>query len=625
MISPVDALLAVVLNAQLIATPPRVPLPRPAADVPRVTVHRNRVPAGRRIGTTQRISIDVLESAWRPEGPDDPEVPILAFAEAGQRPTVPGPLVRVAQGTEIVITLRNLCDSALVIGGLRPGQEQDTIQLALGATREVRYRAGTPGTFHYWGAFKGTTAPERLWKDSQLNGAFVVDPPGGATDDHILIMSEWFLDYGGARNPEIVQVINGKAWPHSETIELQQGDSVRFRVINMIAFYHPMHLHGFFYRIESRGDGARDVPIPPGEQALSNTDLIPVLGTMTFAFQASTPGNWLFHCHFAFHTDASVSLAPTPRAGDSHAMRGLVIALKVAPSREYVATSTANSREVPLYIGKRPDRLPTRATAYGFSLRSGTTAPDADSIQLPGPVLELQRGRPVRIMVHNQMDEPTSVHWHGLEIESYPDGVPHFSGLGDRIYTQIAPRDSFAAEFTPTRAGTYPYHSHLDDRHQMLSGLYGALLVLDGPRDTTRDHLIIAGGGGPSLNGFDESPFALVNGSRSPAPLRLAVGETHRLRLVSIHPDWFVSFTLQNDSTIARWRAVAKDGADLPPALATVRPARVEMGPGMTSDFEFTPTEPGEWRFEIRSVEPGWYIPLTVLVAPREREPTRSK
>ncbi len=302
-------------------------------------------------------------------------------------------------------------------------------------------------------------------------------------------------------------------------------------------------------------------------------------------------------------------------------MRGLVMGIKVAPSPGYVATPTADAREIQLYVGTRPASLPTAAPAIGFSLRSGPGIPARDSVVLPGPVLELRRNQPVRIVVNNQLDEPTSVHWHGLEIESYPDGVPHFSGLGDRIYSQIAPGDSFAAEFTPTRAGTYPYHSHLDDRHQIQSGMYGALLVTDGPRDLTRDHLIIAGGGGPELVKKNESPFALVNGRRSPPPLRLAVGETHRLRLISIHPDWLISFTLQNDSTVARWRAIAKDGADLPSALATVRPARVEMGPGMTSDFEFTPTEPGRWTFEIRSVEAGWYIPLTVIVEPKKTAP----
>lgn len=620
------------IEAQLLTPAARQPLPRPDADVARASVHQNRVAAGRRVGNVHRIAMEIVESAWHPEGASDPEVPILAFAEAGSGPTVPGPLVRVRQGTEVLITVRNRTDSVLVVGGLRPGTANDTLQLAVGETRELRHRLDSPGTFLYWGAFKGSAAVDRMWKDSQLNGAIVVDPPGAPTRDHVLVMSEWFLGTGN-ESFEAVQLINGKGWPHTEMLDLQQGDSVRFRVLNAIAFYHPMHLHGFFYRIESRGDGARDVAIHPDSQFLSNTDIVTTGGTLTLSFLASTPGNWLFHCHFAFHTDEAVTLAGAPRDsaeaaalhashgsshGATHAMRGLVIGLKVAPAPGYVEASTADAREIQLYVGKSPGRLATGAAAVGFSLREGPGIPARDSVVLPGPVLELRRGQPVRIVVNNQLDEPTSIHWHGLEIESYPDGVPHFSGLGGRVYSQVSPRDSFVAEFTPTRSGTYPYHSHLNDRRQMQSGMYGALLVTDGPRDLTRDHLIVAGGGGPEIIAKFESPYALVNGRRLPPPLRLTVGETHRLRLVSIHPDWVIFFTLRNDTTVARWRAIAKDGADLPPALATLRPANINMGPGETADFEFTPTEVGRWRLEVGTAESGgWQIIQRVQVVPK--------
>jgi FtsP/CotA-like multicopper oxidase with cupredoxin domain len=298
-------------------------------------------------------------------------------------------------------------------------------------------------------------------------------------------------------------------------------------------------------------------------------------------------------------------------------MRGLAIGIKVAPAPSYVPTSTANARDMRLFIQKKPNALMTGAPAYGFVLQSGPKEPAKDSVNLPGPVLELVRGKPVRILVKNNLDEPSSVHWHGLEIESFPDGVPHWSGLGDKVYSQIAAHDSFVAEFTPPRSGTYPYHSHFNDRHQMLAGMYGALIVTDGPRDLTHDHLIVAGGGGPELERKAESFYALVNGRRFPRPLRLTVGETHRLRIVSVHPDWRIAFTLQNDSSLARWRPIAKDGADLPAAMRMPRAAHVEMGPGQTADFTFTPTRPGTWRMEIRSVETGWFIPLEVIVAPK--------
>ncbi|MBP9898358.1 MAG: multicopper oxidase domain-containing protein [Gemmatimonadales bacterium] len=634
MLLTAPALIGIALQAQLIATLPRTPLPKPAPGVAHAGVHQNTAAAGRLVGTTLTLAVDIVESGWKPEGADDPEVPILAFAEHGKVPTVPGPLVRVPLGTTIALTLHNTTDSALVIGGFRSSlaAERDTIQLPKGATRVIRFRANAAGTFAYWGAFLGTDPMDRLWKDSQLNGAIVVDAPGTSMPDRVLVVSEWFYPYDENRPFEVVSVINGKGWPYTETIHLTQNDSTRFRVVNMTSLFHPFHLHGFFYRIESKGDGRRDLPVPMALRHLSNTDLLGPGQSVTFSFLPSTPGNWLFHCHFAFHTDETVTLSGSPKdsleaaamampggphrmeGASGHAMRGLVVGIKVAPAPSYVATSTANAREMRLLIQKKPNALMTGAPAYGFVLQSGPHEPAKDSVTLPGPVLELVRGKPVRILVKNNLDEPSSVHWHGLEIESFPDGVPHWSGLGDKVYTQIAPHDSFVAAFTPPRSGTYPYHSHLDDRHQINSGMYGAVIVTDTPRDLTHDHLIIAGGGGPEIEPKAESFYALVNGRRSPRPLKLTVGETHRLRIVAIHPDWRISFTLQTDSSVARWRPIAKDGADLPPTMRVSRAAHVEMGPGQTADFEFTPTRPGTWRMEIRSVETGWYIPLDVIV-----------
>jgi FtsP/CotA-like multicopper oxidase with cupredoxin domain len=490
----------------------------------------------------------------------------------------------------------------------------------------------------YWAAFAGSTSMEdRLWLDSQLNGAIVVDPVGGSPPDRILVMSEWFHPYDSIPNKafEDVLTINGKAWPHTERLTLQQGDSTRFRVINAMPLWHPVHLHGFYYRVQARGTWDKDGPIARGMQPLVNTDLVAPAGTLTMSFVPTTPGNWLFHCHFSFHMDETVTLSGSPPAAGAsglatdhahaaakreHQMRGLVVGMTVTPAPNYVAYNATEPRELRLLVQKKGNALVGGMAAYGFVLQDGNKAPARDSVRVPGPVLELQRGQPVRIRVVNNLDEPTGIHWHGLEIESFPDGVANWSGMRDRIFPPIAPNDSFVAAFTPPRSGTFPYHSHLNERHQISSGMYGAIIVSDKPRDLAHDHLIVAGGGGPEVFAKTESPYALVNGRRSPAPLRLTAGEVHRLRIISVHPDWRISFTLRNDSAIARWRAVAKDGADLPRAQATMRAAQLQMGPGETADFEFTPRAPGEWVMEVKSTEPGWYIPLPIMVErPRSR------
>jgi manganese oxidase len=633
------AVMALSLQAPVVPSLPRVPLPKPSAAAIRAAANQNHTPGGSLAGGTMTLELDIVESSMRPEGDNEAEVPILAFAERGKTPQVPGPLIRVPRGTEVRLMVRNRSDSAVTVGGLRPqtGVAEDSIYLAAGASRELRYRLNTPGTYFYWGALGSTNWSDRLWYDSQLNGAVVVDPPGGATRDHIFVISEWFHPYDENRPFEVVSLINGKAWPHTERLTLEQGDSTRFRVINAIPLHHPMHLHGFYYRVEARGSWDKDGPIARPLQPLLNTDLLPPGGTLTLSFVPTTPGNWLFHCHFSFHMDETVTLAGSPRdsaeaatlahtphaPSSEHHMRGLVIGIRVNPAAGYAEYRADAARDIRLLVQKKPGRLILGAPAYGFVVQKGDSAPARDSVVLPGPVLELARGKPVRITVVNNLEEPTGIHWHGLEIESFPDGVANWSGMGDHIFPPVAPGDSFVAAFTPPRSGTYPYHSHLNERHQIQSGMYGAIIVTDKPRDLTRDHLVVAGGGGPALLAKIESPFALVNGRRSPPPLRLVAGQKHRIRIVSVHPDWRIGFTLRNDASVARWRALAKDGADLPVQQATTRAAHVEMGPGETADFEFAPLVPGEWRLEVKSVETGWYIPLYVIVTAAPRVPPR--
>jgi FtsP/CotA-like multicopper oxidase with cupredoxin domain len=277
-------------------------------------------------------------------------------------------------------------------------------------------------------------------------------------------------------------------------------------------------------------------------------------------------------------------------------------------------------RTIRLVALKRPNFLDGFLTAYGFSLQQGDSMPLPGNMRIPGPVLELRRGEPVRILVKNAMDEYTGVHWHGLEIESYPDGVPNFSGDGAHVFPPIAPGDSFAAEFTPPRSGTFPYHSHLNELRQIGSGMYGAIVVTDGPRDTTRDHVIVGGGGGvPMFDKFGPA-FVRVNGSKVARPIHMTVGDTNRLRLVSIHSDEILTFRLGSDSTVERWTPLARDGADLPIALQKPALAEIEMGPGQTADFLFVPQRPGELAVEVWISPTGQRVVQPIIVDARRRE-----
>jgi FtsP/CotA-like multicopper oxidase with cupredoxin domain len=181
----------------------------------------------------------------------------------------------------------------------------------------------------------------------------------------------------------------------------------------------------------------------------------------------------------------------------------------------------------------------------------------------------------------------------------------------------IPPGGSFAAEFTPPRNGTFPYHSHLHELRQISSGMYGAIIVTDKPRDLKRDHLIVAGGGGLPVFLKEGGNFLLVNGRRAPRAIEMTVGDTNRIRIVSIHADVILHFRFGSESTVARWRPLARDGADLPLALRTPTLARMHMGPGETADFTYVPTQPGRMTLEVW-IEEGQRIELPVEIKPRQ-------
>jgi FtsP/CotA-like multicopper oxidase with cupredoxin domain len=207
----------------------------------------------------------------------------------------------------------------------------------------------------------------------------------------------------------------------------------------------------------------------------------------------------------------------------------------------------------------------------------------------------------VSITVKNELREATAVHWHGIELDSYFDGVAGFSGSGKHVAPAIPPGDSFVARFTPPRSGTFMYHPHADETRQQQAGLSGALLVVDALSRFDREHdrvLLLT-----VPRSIDEAAkTVLVNGMTAPDTMRLRAGERYRLRIVDVHvfrPSMIVR--LLRDSTLAAWRAVAKDGMDLPPDRATTRRAIQQLGNGETYDFELSPAEPVDLRFTVSS------------------------
>jgi FtsP/CotA-like multicopper oxidase with cupredoxin domain len=128
-----------------------------------------------------------------------------------------------------------------------------------------------------------------------------------------------------------------------------------------------------------------------------------------------------------------------------------------------VGRSTASSQAATPDLVLRP-----RASEVGIGGRRVRTWTYGDEV--PGPEVRLRQGRPVRIRVDNDLEEPTTVHWHGIRLrENDADGVP---GL---TQDAIEPGGSYLYEFTPPDAGTFFFHSHAG--MQLDRGLYAPLIV----------------------------------------------------------------------------------------------------------------------------------------------------
>ena len=584
--------------------------PRATGDgPPAILANGNTRPAGRITRDTLVLRLVATVGLWCPEEDAGPCVTVQAFGEEGRAPTIPGPLVRVRAGMTIVATVRNAVPGAtLVVRGLetRPAATEDTIQVAPGATRTVRFAAGAPGTYFYWATT--TTAPQndREGPDSQLSGAFVVDPPGGPErTDRVFVIGAWSEAVDTTATPQVWRealVINGKSWPYTERLTLEQGDTVEWRWINANDRSHPMHLHGFYYQVHSFGAALTDSAIGPAERPLVVTQRMRPWTTMRMRFVPHTPGAWVFHCHILFHIESSGLM---PRATDighasaiSHGMddmRGLVLAMQVRPRGRAVAL-VGEPRRIRVLVQARP-RVFGDSAGYGFVVQNGPE-PAPDSVAIPGLPLVLTRGELTYVTVVNRLQQPTAVHWHGMELPSYYDGVTGLSGNAAGRAPSIAPGDSFTAVMQPLRAGTFIYHTHLDDVAQASRGLYGPLIVLEpGQLLDPETDIVLLHSQTPRL---DDGPSLLNGRSSGHAPIVMRAGVHHRLRLIGFPAGPARAFALMRGDSLATWRALAKDGADLSPALATERPARQRVDVGETYDFDVVPRAGDALRLELR-------------------------
>jgi len=603
--------------------------------VPTATIHDNTAAAGRRTGDTVRVTLTPIRAMWYPETENDPGALVWAFAADSGTPMIPGPMLRASERGVFEVTVVNPDPArALTIRGLgaRPLALTDSLLVPAGDSTTVTFAAGEPGSYFYtatWHADDDSLPPDEML----LAGALVVDADTATPPDRVFLISSWFTKVDSTRGPPFVTtdwlVINGRSFPDNGTINITQGDTVRWRWINPSRDAHPIHLHGEFFRVTRRGTWAAD-SASWGQEVV--TQLIRPGETFESEYVAHEPGNWVVHCHFAFHTSHFLSADRIPEPTDpgsvdavDHSvmgMRGMMLRIAVAPRDGLPrrAADSAGTRAIRLVVRAAlgmHDPAPDTSLSAGYTeglafMKADDGDPPRDSVPAESAMLVLTRGVPVAITVVNQMRAPTAVHWHGMEVPSWSDGIPGLSGGLPKVAPLIMPGDSFVARFTPTRSGTYMYHAHSNELHQIASGLAGALLVVDPASYHPRtERLVTITGDGYLGTG------ARINGSRHPEALTIPAGVPIRFRLISITADWSITAQLVQDSIAVPWTMVAKDAADLPRAhqVNDTRPWRA--GPGESADFLVRITTPGAYAIRVVGNGTDWTTVLPITVVPR--------
>lgn len=248
--------------------------------------------------------------------------------------------------------------------------------------------------------------------------------------------------------------------------------------------------------------------------------------------------------------------------------------------------------------------------------------------KVPGPEIRVRQHDQVKITVSNQLNEETTVHWHGIRVANAMDGVPHLT------QKPIAPGETFEYLIDVPDAGTFWYHPHQRSFEQVGRGLYGALIVeeqqpIQVDRDITwviddwrlsADASIVDDFGHPMhlSHGGRIGNTVTVNGQIiTDFPVR--AGERIRLRLINAANARIFGLEFREHQP----HVIAIDGQPVTPH--TVDGDRIDLAPGMRIDLVLDCTaKPGQ-RF---SVIDSYYSNLAYQFADlvyRDEAPLREK
>ena len=210
----------------------------------------------------------------------------------------------------------------------------------------------------------------------------------------------------------------------------------------------------------------------------------------------------------------------------------------------------------------------------------------------PGPTIQVNQGDRVRIVFDNHFPEPTSIHWHGIELPINMDGMPGIS------QEPVKPGGRFVYEFDIHQEGTYFYHSHM--AMQEMAGTLGAFIMH--PKEPYRPHCdkdflihlqeyaVLPNNTVPNTMNM-EFNWLLFNGKAGPAttPLIVRLGDRVRVRFVNLgmdhHPMHLHGHTFNVTGT---------EGGRIPES-AWWPGNTVLVGVAQARTVEFLANNPGDW------------------------------
>lgn len=212
----------------------------------------------------------------------------------------------------------------------------------------------------------------------------------------------------------------------------------------------------------------------------------------------------------------------------------------------------------------------------------------------PGPMIEATEGDRVRIIVTNNLPEPTTIHWHGIRVPSNMDGV---SGLSQKA---ISPHETFTYEFTLKQSGTFMYHPHYDEMTQMGMGMMGLFIIHpkkeEGP-PVQKDFAIMLAEWYVPIGATTPDPMVMefnyftFNSTIYPQtePLVVKKGDRVRIRFGNLsmdsHPIHLHGFEFY----------ITRTGAKRIPESAQWTDVTIDVPVGSTRDIEFVADTVGDW------------------------------